>query len=101
MEDLPPIQIRGIVIDSAKWRVLVEGRPISFTSDQFRILHLLASNAGRVFTRQQIIERIHGPDHEATKRCVNAQICMIRKKLGDHGRLIQTKPGFGYGFCLT
>jgi DNA-binding response OmpR family regulator len=92
------IQIHGIVIDPLKWRVLVDGAPISFTSQEFRLLHLLARNPGRFLTRHQILYHIHGPDYSATEHTVNVEVLSLRKKLGERGKLILTKRGVGYGF---
>ena len=92
------VQIHGIVIDPAKWEVLVEGKPLSLTSNQFRLLHFLASNAGKVCTRQRIIEAVHGPDYAVTERSVDVQMVELRKKLGNLGTLIQTERGVGFRF---
>ena len=97
-ENPTPIQIHGIVIDPAKWEVLVEGKPLSLTSNQFRLLHFLAGNAGKVFTRQRIIEAVHGPDYAVTERSVDVQMVELRKKLGNLGTLIQTERGVGFRF---
>ncbi len=98
MDNLASVQIHGIAIDPAKWRVLVEGVPITLTSYQFRLLHFLASNAGRALSRQQIIEHIHGFDHPVSERSVNVQVLALRRRLGDLGNLIQTERGVGYCF---
>ena len=98
IDKLTLVQIHGITIDPGKWRVLVEGVPISLTSHQFKILHFLASNAGRTLTRQQIIEAIHGLDSTVSEHSVNVQVFALRKMLGDHGNLIRTERGVGYRF---
>lgn len=85
MDNLAPVQIHGITIDAAKWKVLVEGVPVSLTSYQFRLLHFLASNAGRTLTRQQIIEHIHGLDYPVSERSVNVQVLALRRRLGISG----------------
>ena len=97
-ENLTFVQIHWIVIDPAKWEVLVEGIPLSLTSNQFRLLHFLASNAGKVFTRQRIIEAVHGPDYAVTEKSVDVQIVGLRKKLGNLGTLIHTERGIGFRF---
>jgi DNA-binding response OmpR family regulator len=100
MEALALIELHGIAIDPRKWTVVVEGAVISLTSFQFRLLHLLAKNAGKVLSRRQIAGRIYGPDHEVevTEHSINVEICALRKKLGDHAQLIETKRGVGYCF---
>jgi DNA-binding response OmpR family regulator len=98
VNNLIPYQVHGIAIDPLKWKVSVEDVPISLTSCQFRVLHFLASNAGKTLTRQQIIEATHGLDCSVSEHSVNTQVCGLRKMLGDHGDLIQTEPGLGYRF---
>ena len=51
-----------------------------------------------VHTRQQIIEAVQGPNYPATDRSVDSQVMGLRKKLGDHGRLIESVRGVGYRF---
>lgn len=92
------IQIHGIVIDPMRWEVLAEGIPIPLTSDQFRLLHFMASNVGLVFTRQQIIDAVHKPKRPVTERSVDFQMMEIRRKLGNLGTLIQTVRGVGFRF---
>jgi two-component system, OmpR family, alkaline phosphatase synthesis response regulator PhoP len=96
--NLAIIKIHGITVDPRRWQALIDGKPISLTSYEFRLLCLLAGNAGTILTRQQIMEHLHGLDHEATEHSVNVQVFALRKKLGDHGCLIQTVRGCGYGF---
>jgi DNA-binding response OmpR family regulator len=100
MGTLDPVQIRGIAIDPQKWEVRVDGAHLSLTRDQFLLLHILAKNAGKVLRRQQIVDYVHGPEpeREVTERSVNVQICGLRRKLGELGKLIQTERGVGYRF---
>ena len=97
-ENQTPIQIHGIVIDPMKWEVLVDGTPTSLTSTQFRLLHYLARNAGQVFTRQQIIEAVHGPNYAVSEGSVDVLIVKLRRALGNLGTLIQTERGVGFRF---
>ena len=92
------IQIQGIVLQPGTQEAFVEGRPLSLTKTEFRLLHFLASSAGNVHTRQQIIAAVQGPDYPATDRSVDSQVMGLRKKLGDHGRLIESVRGVGYRF---
>ncbi|TYO98121.1 two-component system phosphate regulon response regulator PhoB [Geothermobacter ehrlichii] len=78
--------------------VLVAGRPVSLTYTEFRVLHLLASRPGWVFTRGQIVNAVRGEDHAVTDRAVDVQIVGLRRKLGACGGLIETVRGVGYRF---
>jgi len=92
------IEIHGIVLQPGTKETFVEGRPLSLTNTEFRLLHFFVSHAGDVHTRQQIIEAVQGPDYPATGRSVDVQVMGLRKQLGNHGRLIETVRGVGYRF---
>jgi two-component system phosphate regulon response regulator PhoB len=92
------IEIHGIVIQPGTKEAFVEGRPLSLTRTEFRVLHFLASHAGDVHTRKQIIEAVQGADYPVTDRSVDSQVMGLRKELGDHGRFIETVRGVGYRF---
>jgi two-component system phosphate regulon response regulator PhoB len=59
---------------------------------------VLASNAGRVFTREQLLNRVIGEHAVVTDRNVDVHIRTIRKALGEHAELIETVRGIGYRF---
>jgi len=92
------IESHGIVFQPSIHEAVVEGRPLSLTRTEFRLLHFLASHAGKSHTRQQIIAAVQGPDYPATDRSVDSQVMGLRKKLGDHGHLIEAVRGIGYRF---
>ena len=92
------IRIRGIEINPERHEVLVEGSPVELTATEFRLLCLLAGKPGRVFTRQQIIESVHGWNVAVTDRSVDVHIVSLRRKLGETGASIQTIRGVGYRF---
>jgi two-component system, OmpR family, alkaline phosphatase synthesis response regulator PhoP len=92
------IEIHGILLRPENREVFVDGRPISLTRTEFRLLWFLAGHAGIVHTRQQIVEAVQGPDYPATDRSVDSQVMGLRRKLGDHGRLIEAVRGVGYRF---
>lgn len=92
------IDLHGIVMDLSRHKVTVEGEVITLTSTEFKTLHLLASQPGRVFTRYQIVDGVHGSDYPVTDRSVDVQIVGLRKKLGRAGKNIETVRGIGYRF---
>ena len=93
-----PIKIRDISINPGRHEVLVKGRPVEMTFSELRILHLLASRAGWVLTREQIVDAVRGTDYAVTDRAVDVQIVGIRKKLGPRADYIETVRGVGYRF---
>lgn len=92
------IEIGNVQIDTDRHEVLVKGEPVTLTATEFKLLSLLASKAGRVFTRQQIIETIHEGYAAVTDRSVDVQVVSLRRKLGESGRSIETVRGVGYRF---
>jgi two-component system phosphate regulon response regulator PhoB len=97
-DDGSALKIHEIQIHPGRHEVLAGGEPVKLTSTEFRILHFLAGRPGWVFTRDQIIEAIHGDGHHVTDRSIDVQIMSLRKKMGDCGRYIETVRGVGYRF---
>lgn len=94
--DSEVLTLHNMVIHPGRHEVLVEGQAVDLTATEFRLLHLLARRPGWVFTRQQIIEEIHGEDYPVTERAVDVQIVSLRKKLGPAGKYLETVRGIGY-----
>lgn len=92
------IEAGSLVINPGRHEVLVRGEPVELTYTEFRLLQLLASRSGWVFTRYQIVNAIRGEDYVVTERSVDVQIVGLRKKLGEAGRFIETVRGVGYKF---
>ena len=92
------INIEGMVIHLKKRTVHVDGILVDLTFSEFQILTLLATHPGWVYTRNQIIEHVHGDNYPVTDRSVDFQIVGLRKKILDKGELIQTVRGVGYKF---
>ena len=92
------VEIRNLVIDSSRHEVRIDGKPISLTLTEFKILHTLAVRPGRVFTRYQIVDTVHGGDYLVTDRAVDVQIVSLRRKLGEYAKYIETVRGVGYRF---
>lgn len=92
------ISIQGIEIDALRHKVTVDEEIITLTSTEFKVLKLMATQPGRVFTRYQIVDAVHGEDYPVTDRSVDVQIVGLRKKLGEAGCFIETVRGVGYRF---
>lgn len=90
--------VNGVVIDALRHEVMVDGEPLQFTASEFRIIQLLASQPGRVFTRDQIASRAMGQVLHPTDRNIDVHMKTIRKKLGDRADVIETVRGVGYRF---
>jgi two-component system alkaline phosphatase synthesis response regulator PhoP len=92
------VKVHDVLIHPGRHEVLVANEPVDLTSTEFRILHFLAGRPGWVFTRDQIIDAVHGDDYPVTDRSIDVQIMWLRKKLGDAGQYIETVRGVGYRF---
>ena len=90
------IVIQGLVIDVARHEVKISGEIKDLTATEFKILHQLASQPGRAFTREQLLNRVVGPGVVVVDRNIDVHIRAVRKKLGDYSTLIQTIRGVGY-----
>ena len=97
-EDMITVRIHDLEIHPGRRSVLVGGEPIDLTFTEFQVLYILARRPGWVFTRTQIVDAVRGSDYPVTDRSVDVQIVGLRKKLGPHGRYIETVRGVGYRF---
>jgi DNA-binding response OmpR family regulator len=85
-----------LVVDAARHEVILDGRVLAFTLAEFRLLHALLLNPGRVFTRDQLLDKITKGETVIIDRNVDVHVRAIRKKLGKHGGIIVTVRGVGY-----
>src|SRR5262245_4577039 len=94
-----PVVVGDLEIDSARFEVRVDGRPVMLTAKEFGILEALAAEPGRVFTRAQIIEKAFGFDQYVLERTVDAHVMNLRRKIERdpaEPRYVQTVYGRGY-----
>ena len=96
--DSDEIKINNIHIHMGRREVKIDNRKVELTSTEFKLLHLLASHPGWVFTRNQINDMVRGEDIIITERAVDVHIVGLRKKLGDCGDYIESVRGVGYRF---
>jgi DNA-binding response OmpR family regulator len=90
------IVIGPLVIDLDKFEVTADGAKVDLTATEFKILQLLASRRGRVFTRDQILDFLWGQEKAVIDRTVDVHIRNLREKLGEAGALIKNIRGVGY-----
>ena len=87
----------SLLINTEQHYCKLDGENIDFTFSEFEILSHFAKHPGRVYTRNQIIQRIKGDGYPVTERSVDVQIVNLRKKLGEWGtKNIETIRGIGY-----
>ena len=91
----------GLVIDPAAREVRLDGEPVALTRSEFDLLAALASTPGRVFSRYELVARVHGYDYEGYERTADVHVKNLRAKLGDDPkapRWLVTVAGVGYKF---
>jgi DNA-binding response OmpR family regulator len=84
-----------ISIDPEKFRIHCQGREIFLTAQEFRLLELLVKHPGRVFTREQVLDRAWGDGVFVADRTIDVHVKSLRKKFGDL-EFIETVRGVGY-----
>ena len=96
-----PIQHGNLIIDPVKREVLLAGEPVLLSSLEFNLLLMLAENPGRVFRRDELLDRVWGRDFIGVDRVVDVHISNLRQKLEYQPgcpALFQTLRGVGYKF---
>ena len=95
------IRVGDVTLDLPRMQVTVSGEEIELTATEFQLLQALASQPGRIFTRSQLLNAVHGVAIESYERAIDAHIKNIRRKLEPiphEPRYIQTVYGVGYRF---
>lgn len=90
------IQIGDIRIELGTKSVTVNGQSLPLTKKEFEILSLMAQNPGRIFSREDILNRVWQNDGYVLERTVDVHITRLRKKLGEYGKIIVNRSGYGY-----
>ena len=97
-EESKIININQLTIDLIRHRVTFKGKPLDLTSTEFNLLTLLVQNRGRVFTRDQLLDKAWKEGSFVVDRTVDVHIRRLRQKLGQASKFIETIRGVGYRF---
>src|SRR4030043_41045 len=90
------ISVGNITIDPERHEVAIDTHKVELTSTEFRILQLLASDKGRVFSRDRILDHLWGNEKAVVDRTIDVHIRHLRSKLGTASKLIRNVHGVGY-----
>jgi DNA-binding response OmpR family regulator len=92
------LEVQDLVLDLTSRRSFRAGTEIFLSVTEFRLMELLARNAGRIVSRHEILTNVWGPGREVSENTLDAFVRLLRKKVDDGAelRLIQTHRGFGY-----
>lgn len=85
-------------VDTANKLIYSDGFPVELTRKEYEILALFICNAGKIFSRNDILSKVWGDEVIVTDRTVDVTIARIRKKMGEKGNMIKNKSGYGYYF---
>lgn len=94
------LSVAGLEVDAASQRVTAKGEPIKLGPTEYRLLHFFISHPERVYTREQVLDRVWGQNVYVEERTVDVHIRRLRKALQPYGydNMIQTVRGTGYRF---
>ncbi len=94
------LSVAGLEVDAASQRVTARGEPVKLGPTEYRLLHFFISHPERVYTREQVLDRVWGQNVYVEERTVDVHIRRLRKALEPHGydNMIQTVRGTGYRF---
>ena len=88
----------GIVCDRQMLVCTIDGNVVRLTRKEFEILALFLENVGRIFTRDEIMQRVWPEDVVVFDRTVDVHITRLRNKISPYGRHIISRSGYGYGW---
>lgn len=94
------LEVAGLQVDGASQRVTAKGEPVHLGPTEYRLLHFFVSHPERVYTREQVLDRVWGQNVYVEERTVDVHIRRLRKALAPFGydAMIQTVRGTGYRF---
>lgn len=92
------LQFEDLYIDPNKKRAFIGQNELPLTKKEFEILSLLLSHPGQVFSREEILSKIWTDEVYVLDRTIDVNITRLRKKIGEYGKHIVTRLGYGYCF---
>lgn len=92
------LQYKGLIINIPQKKVTIDDEEVSLTKKEFEILLLLLQNQGRVFSREDILAKVWHEEVYVLDRTIDVNITRLRKKIGNYGKYIVTRLGYGYCF---
>ncbi len=82
--------------------MLVDGSPVNFTAKEYDLLEYFVANAGRVISRDEILDKVWGGQHATDSNVIEVFVCHLRNKINDNdNQVIRTIRGVGYFFARS
>ncbi len=88
-----------LVIDSDRFVAALRGEELPLTTTEFKLLRHLVARKGRVFSRNDLLDAVRGPDALVVDRTIDVHVAAVRRKLGEYGDCLVTVRGVGYKFA--
>ena len=98
MKENEELSYKGLSVNVPQKKVTIDGGEVSLTKKEFEILLLLLQNQGRVFSREDILSKVWNDEVYVLDRTIDVNITRLRKKIGEYGKYIVTRLGYGYCF---
>ncbi len=92
------LEYKGLILNITQKKVSIDGTEVALTKKEFEILMLLLQNQGRVFSREDILAKVWQEEVYVLDRTIDVNITRLRKKIGEYGKRIVTRLGYGYCF---
>lgn len=96
VESKTRIELGVVVLDRERHEVTLDGASLPFTRSEFRLLWTLAKHPGRVYTREELVEKLTDGEVVILDRNIDVHVSSIRKKLGEQQSIVATVRGVGY-----
>lgn len=92
------IKEEGLVVDLDQIVCTIDDVPVRMPRKEFELLSLFMSNPGKIFSREEILQKVWSDEVVVVNRVVDVNVTRLRSKIGKYGKLIVTRSGYGYGF---
>ena len=94
------LEFNGLKVFPESKQCMVDGNEVRLPKKEFEILSLMLANKGKIFSREELLTRIWPEQVVVVDRVVDVNITRLRSKIGNYGRNIVTRSGYGYGFKI-
>lgn len=92
--------VEGLVVDMSLMRCTVDGEEVKLAKKEFELLAFLIAHKGRIYSREEILERVWKGEVVVLDRTIDVNVTRLRQKIGRYGKYIITRSGYGYGFSI-
>lgn len=99
-EEVKQYVVEGLVVDLMLMRCTVDGEEIKLAKKEFELLAFFMGHQGRIYSREEILDRVWKGEVIVLDRTIDVNVTRLRQKIGQYGKYIITRSGYGYGFSI-